>query len=301
MRVSPLPPGSKATPPRDYSTRNSVAATDTPGQERVKRRQCDAGNTISSFSNVSCRTGQAATAWTVQLAQHLARPDPSLFFWGDRPLRGLNSLKSPKPWDFPSGSVAKRPCSPWRGRGPVQSPLRELASECHNLEFACRNLEDSAAKTQDPTCRKEDPCRQTNIKTKRTLSLSLQPASSGCFLTPLKGVAGKVSGEPGLCVSPWGPPHTWLQFCLRSQLPACAAANHSLQQRGQQPPAAGPAGEESRGLRQGQRGSWVPQEGLGLPGWTTSPGLLCTAAEKLLEQRSPACGGQERDNKFKAT
>ena len=59
-----------------------MAATDTPGQERVKRRQCDAGNTISSFSNVSRRTGQAATAWTVQLAQHLARPDPQPIFLG---------------------------------------------------------------------------------------------------------------------------------------------------------------------------------------------------------------------------
>lgn len=80
--VSPLCSGSTAAPPRDNSTWSSVAATATPGQERVRRGQCDGGDTISSFSNVSRHTGQAATSWTVRLAQHLAHPDPQPVFFG---------------------------------------------------------------------------------------------------------------------------------------------------------------------------------------------------------------------------
>lgn len=80
--VSPLCSGSTAAPPRDNSTWSSVAATATPGQERVRRGQCDGGDTISSFSNVSRHTGQAATSWTVRLAQHLAHPDLQPVFLG---------------------------------------------------------------------------------------------------------------------------------------------------------------------------------------------------------------------------
>lgn len=87
--------------------RGTVCPPARPG--RVKRRQCDGGNNISSFSNVIAAQLTPST-WPT--------PRPQPCFWGDRPLRAGWSLR-PRSWDFPSGSVAKILCPGREGPGSI--------------------------------------------------------------------------------------------------------------------------------------------------------------------------------------